>query len=118
VKFLERIENLRKVKLLSKAEVYDLVGISQSMISMIRSGDRQPSMKMIRALADAEHTAGIGPPIEAPPAPTPREPMTVREPISNDWKNETENFQRLEKRMADIEQKLDALLEWIQKENK
>lgn len=116
MKILERIEILRKAKLLSKAEVYDLIGISQSMVSMIRSGDRQPSVKILRQLADCERAAGIGPPEVATRA-LPSEPMMVREESSNDWKNVPENFQRLEKRMDGLESMLQELLDWTKKKD-
>ena len=112
-----RLEALREALVMNWGELANHLSISRSMLDFMRKGIRNPSAQMLRQLADAERAAGIGPPEVASRAP-PRETMTVREPGSNDWKNDAQNFQRLEKRMADIEQKLDALLEWIQKENK
>jgi len=58
---LDRIEKLRVKMGLTKAEVYDLVKVSQPMISMIRRGERQPSVKTLRRLEEAEIAAGIKP---------------------------------------------------------
>ena len=59
---LERIEKLRVKLGLTKAEVYEKLQISQPMVSMIRAGQRQPSMKSMRRLEQAEIEAGLAPP--------------------------------------------------------
>lgn len=72
--FLERLEILRLKRSLTKGEVYQLIDISQAMISMIKSGSRKPSMKMMRRLCAAEQESGIETSEVA------RSPAVVREP--------------------------------------
>jgi transcriptional regulator with XRE-family HTH domain len=123
--FLQRLDRLREKKLLSKAEVYDLIGISQAMVSMIRSGKRQPSAKLQRRLEAAEREAGLIEQKEEAPIPQERPPPKnvypeesssinmVREEISNHWKKEDENFQSLETRIERLESMLEMVLEAI-----
>lgn len=59
---LERIENLRVRLGLTKAEVYEKLQISQPMISMLRAGKRQLSVKAMRRLEAAEVEAGLASP--------------------------------------------------------
>ena len=56
----DRIECLRVKLRLTKAEVYDKLEISQPMVSMVRKGLRQPSLKTLRRIEAAEKKAGIG----------------------------------------------------------
>jgi len=59
VNFTDRVDSLKKAKVLTMAEVLDLIGVSPAMMSMIKSGSRNPSIKTIRRLIEAEREAGI-----------------------------------------------------------
>lgn len=59
VMVLDRIEKLRVRLGLTKAEVYEKLEISQPMISMMRAGKRQLSVKAMRRLEAAEIEAGL-----------------------------------------------------------
>jgi transcriptional regulator with XRE-family HTH domain len=117
--FLERIEKLRDALSLTKDEVYSRLKISQPMISMIRSGQRTPSIKMKRRIAAAELAAGLAAPTPAPPAVF----QTLEKggsdfpnlgkkdaDFSKPWKNAPDFFQALEKRLAALEENLAEVL--------
>lgn len=59
VNFAERLENLRKIKALTVGEVLQLVDLSPPMLSMIKKGQRNPSVKLLRRLAEAEGAASL-----------------------------------------------------------
>jgi transcriptional regulator with XRE-family HTH domain len=61
VNFLQRVDLLRERLKLTVGEVHALIGVKAPFISMIRSGHRQPGIKLLRRLEEAEKNAGIVP---------------------------------------------------------
>jgi transcriptional regulator with XRE-family HTH domain len=59
VKFFERVELLKKARELTMAETLKLIEVSPAMMSMIKSGVRNPSVKTLRRLTNAERESGL-----------------------------------------------------------
>lgn len=60
--FHERVEAVKKAKAMTVSEVAGIIGVSTSMLSMVKSGYRKPSIKTMRRLMEAERACGIVPP--------------------------------------------------------
>jgi hypothetical protein len=69
----DRLEKLRSTLLLTWTELQERLGVSESMLYFMRTGDRHPSPKMLRRIMELESGAGI----RSPPVP---HPTLVREP--------------------------------------
>jgi transcriptional regulator with XRE-family HTH domain len=117
VMVLDRIENLRVKLGLTKSEVYEKLEISQPMISMIRAGQRQPSIKTMRRLEAAEVAAGLKkPPPEEPSRPSRPSVESTSSPaekvpiIGN---LPAEKFQSLELRLAALEHQTAEILKLL-----
>lgn len=65
----KRLELLRAELNLSWGELCDQLGIGRSMLAYLRSGARNPSMKLLRRIIEAERAAGIAPLESAQPPP-------------------------------------------------
>lgn len=116
---LDRIENLRVRLGLTKSEVYEKLEISQPMISMIRAGNRQPSIKTMRRLEAAELAAGIPPPSRAssaapPPSPSPSvQSAAEEEEVPTIATLPAEKFQSLEHRLTALEADMKEMLKLL-----
>jgi transcriptional regulator with XRE-family HTH domain len=70
--FSDRVKALQEARRMTAAEVLEHLKISPPMFSMIKTGQRNPSVKTLRRLEQAEIDAGIVPPRPAAPATLPR----------------------------------------------
>ena len=90
VNLSERLERLRHARTVTWAELREVLGIGETMLHYLKTGQRQPSPKLIRRIEQAEREADLLPPaaIYEPRgsmdslgkegrAPTPREELMV-----------------------------------------
>ena len=62
----DRLEKLRSTLLLTWTELQERLGVSESMLYFMRTGDRHPSPKMLRRIVELETEAGLTQPVPSP----------------------------------------------------
>lgn len=85
--FSDRVGAIQKAKRMTVSEVLDYLEISPPMFSMIKSGQRNPSVKTIRRIESAEREVGIlpkEPQVPARATPTVRESKAYPDPGDGD----------------------------------
>ena len=104
--FSDRVGAIQKAKRMTVSEVLDYLEISPPMFSMIKSGQRNPSVKTIRRIESAEREVGILP---KEPEESDRAPPIVRESKADampDHRDLAKKLDEILRRLTAVEKKL------------